>query len=62
MHTWIWLIGISCLNCKHYVAPPNYRWTELAKCKFHKTFAEQARKNATQCGIDATCYIEKVVD
>jgi hypothetical protein len=62
MHVWLWLTSISCLNCKHYVSPPNYRWTDLAKCKLHHTFAEKARKNESQCGFNATYFIQKVVD
>jgi hypothetical protein len=54
---WIWLIGISCLHCKHFVPPPNYKWTDLAKCNYHRTFAEQARKNETLCGIDASFFV-----
>jgi hypothetical protein len=59
---WFSLFGISCLRCKFFVAPPNYKWTDLAKCTYHQTFAELARKNETQCGPSATYYIEKVND
>ena len=59
MH-WISLFCISCLRCKHFVPPPNYKWTDLAKCTYYSTFAELARKNVTGCGPDAKGYIEKV--
>ena len=59
---WISLFGISCLRCKYFVPPPNYKWTDLSKCSYHNTFAEMARKNETQCGSNAIRYIEKVID
>jgi len=56
------LFGISCLRCKYFVSPPNYKWMDLAKCSYHNTFAEMSRKNVTQCGPDAIRYIEKVIN
>lgn len=53
---WLSLITLSCLRCKYCVPPSNHQWTDLAKCTRHGNFAEQARKNETQCGIQARFF------
>ena len=51
-----WLC-INCWHCRHFVAPPHYQWTDLAKCTHHGTFAELARKNETLCGMEAHSFV-----